>query len=181
MATLADGTRVFSAADAAAILAADHNQLQDILIAMLEAREMGLTLLSLPPSGWSWDFTNGGWLYDGATGSPNDRMRFALPFYAGQKLTEVHAAVEVVTGGLVGDIKLFWRTKTPVAGSMPAYGSVALISDVWNIANNTAVLQSATGLTNTFLAGYNYYLDFTPRTGVVCKIHEVTAVAQFGA
>jgi hypothetical protein len=180
MAKLVEGNLVFTAVPDTAALASEQNDYQGQVRDMVKAQEIGLTHLGFPDaSAWSYNFSTALWEHDGAGGG--ERLFFPLPFRAGQKLTEVHAAVEVVTKGTVGDLKLFWRSKTPSAGSMPGYGNTTLISNVWNVASdNYATLQSATALTVVILGGYNYFLDFTPRTGVVCKIHEVTAKAQFG-
>jgi hypothetical protein len=175
---LTEGNRVFAAGSGVTASTADILELQDQLKVMLGPREFALTFFAFPDTScWSWGAP--GWVSDGVNG---DNLFFPLTQYAGQKLTEVHFTIEVVANGANGDLVLARRTRTPVAGAMPAVDIVATIdADIWNgLANNTATEMNYTGLSYTLAANYDYWLAIGAKAGTVCTVHEAMATAQFG-
>lgn len=153
----------------------------DVELAALNGpREMALTYLGFNYEGFSYNKSNLRWE---SAGGVTDSIIFPLSLYAGQTLTQIHFTIEIVTNGLIGDLHLMRRTRTPVAGNMVAMDTVATIDDdIWNgLTDGDATEMSYTGLSYTIAANFSYFLWLEARPSVVCYVHEAMIKAQNGS
>lgn len=174
---LAEGDRPFDAANNIDASPDDINEIQDQLKAMIGPREINVFHL-VDKGGWALTelptrkvLANTDGLY----------VYFHLPVYAGQKITEIHTTIEASISGTAGDLELWRRPMTPVAGAMVAAALVTEVDgDMWDgLTNGDATEVDHTGLSYTIAAGHHYFLRAESRTGN-CTIHEMAIVAQFG-
>jgi len=179
MATLADGVRVFSAADAADILAADQNSLQDILIGHLGALEVAAPMsclrqdLSVADT-WHYRKALGWWAWQttaafGAGVLPLGTLR------TGQVITAIDATVRGTTAG--GSIILYRQNITVPAAFI---ATATWAANPWATGGADAVKSANAGLPHTILAAHEYYLELNPSANDPQYLQGVSYTVQFG-
>jgi len=200
MATLSDGTRVFSAADAAQILAADHNQLQDILIALFEQRRSSFwqgTPCNDPavvPNFNDWDVRGPGtgaviadtgfWFWESAG---ND-MEIVFPLtglLVGQVITEIIVIVGGNTTATGGTADLYYGAPASNMSSTNIDGVANMFDPGGALDESDPIVYtvSAAPFPLTVTSSYSYFVHIrsSAANGAGNRIYDVIARTQFGA
>jgi len=182
MATLADGARVFSAADAAQILAADHNQLQDILIGHLGALTVAVPMASASPDHsfaplrWVYRKALGWWAWQNNTGAGDQLVVPLGTLRAGQ----VISAINVTTSGTsaAGSIILY---RQPIAVPAAPTSTATWAANPFQTGAGVYVVKPATaGLPHTVLTDFEYYIECNASANDPQYVCGVEYTVQFG-
>lgn len=201
MATLADGTRVFSAADNADILAADFNQLQDILIAMLETRR-GIFWQGVPAgiagssaaafANWIVREGTGGLVADAgfmfweASGNDDSIVFPITGLMVGQVITDILVVVGGNPAATGGSINLYYGAPGAAHNTQDITSGTANVFDPGGIldeATSIPYIENAGVFPLTVVANMQYYVVVTSSAanGGANRVYDIQVGTQFGA
>lgn len=157
---LAEGDRVYDAAENLDVDDRDLNELQDQLAALLGPRDIVLPLVSHPGGGsWVWNEDNDPPRWE-ETAAGNDILHISMPVHEGMVIDTVILLLGGnADGGEVPDGEItIYRAQVTDATSKAAIKNLD-ITDPWALGGNGPLKTIFAGLALTIAADYIYWLE----------------------